>query len=133
MQAEIWPMLGDVDSWRRMAECPAPIAENLRALATEINERASNALSEIADARVATFAMKALREVVDTESFLAWLRDEAYEPAWKQFVLKLNREAGTLPGPGEELGAQHKAPIKTVCNRAVRVFEEIGEPQKQAA
>jgi len=132
MKAEVWTIFSDAESLRRIAECPPGVAANLLALTVDVNERVSLALSELPDARIATAAMGALRAATAPETFMSWIRDEAYLSAWKQLVAHLNRDT-VAPPPGERLGPNQRAAIKTACTRGVRVFAELAEPQKQAA
>jgi hypothetical protein len=76
--------------------------------------------------------MEALRAAAAPEAFMSWIRDEAYLSAWKQLVAHLNRDTVAQP-PGERLGPNQRAAIKTACTRGARVFAELAEPQKQAA
>jgi hypothetical protein len=132
VRAEIWTIIADAQTMRRIAECPAGVVQTLQGLTTEINERVSLALAEITDDRVAALAMKALRGAADPETFLLWLRDEAYLTAWKQLALNLNRDTAAR-SLGDEILPNHKSNIMTICTRGAKVFEDIAEPQKKAA
>jgi hypothetical protein len=132
VKAEIWTIIADAETLRRIAECPAGVVQTLQGLTTEINERVSLALAEITDDRVTALAMKALRGAADPDTFVCWLRDEAYLTAWKQLALNLNRDTAAR-SLGDEILPNHKSNIMTICTRGALVFEEIGEPQKKAA
>jgi hypothetical protein len=132
MKDDVWTLFTDADSLRRIAECPAGVAANLRDLTVWMNERVSLALSELADDRIAVSAMETLRGITNAEIFMSWIREETYVSAWKQLVQHLNRDT-MAPPPGQSLGPNQKAAIKAACVRGVRVFEDIANPQKQAA
>lgn len=104
----------------------------LKALTAEINERASVALSEIEDGRVATFAISLLREKADAGAFLSWIREETYLTAWKQLAHNLNR-IPSAPAGDQPLGPNLKATIKTTCDRGAQVFIDLAGPQQKAA
>lgn len=133
MKKGSWAIFGDAESLRRIAECPAGVAQTLRELTVEMHQRVSMVLSEIAaDQAVTAFALKTLRAETDPVTFLAWIRGETYLLAWKQFVAQLNRDAAAPRAEGP-LSQPLQASIKVVCERGARVFAEIGGPQKQAA
>ncbi len=132
MQGNIWTVLKDAESLRRIAECPGAVAAELQALTAEIHERVSIALAEITDARAATFAVSTLRAGVGPETFLCWIRDDAYLSGWKQLVQNINRDASVRTA-SDQLTPNHKAGLKAICERGVRVFAEIAEPLKKAA
>ena len=132
MGADIWAVFRDLESLRCIAECPAAVAEALKALTAGINQRVSIALAEIADGRIATFAVETLRDGVDSETFLSWIREETYVTAWKQLAHHLNK-VPSVPVAGERLGPNLKAAIRKACGRGSQVFADIKDPPKKAA
>jgi hypothetical protein len=129
--AGTWALCQELEALRRIAECPAGVALALKELTIEIALPVSVVLVEIADARVATLAINALREATDPATFLSWIREEAYLPAWRQIAHSLSR-IPDLP-ENEPLGPNIKGVIKSTCERGVKVFEEIAEPLQHAA
>lgn len=129
--AGTWALCQDLESLRRIAECPAGVAAALKELTIEIALPISVALLEIDDARVATLAMNTLRAETDPATFLSWIREEAYLPAWRQLAHSLSR-IPDLP-EGEPLGPNIKGVIKSTCERGVNVFAEVAVPLAKAA
>jgi hypothetical protein len=129
---ETWAMCSDLAAMRRIAECPAAVAAVLGALTSKIGERVSIALSEVADPRIAAFAVQILRDRTGLDTFRCWLEDETYVSAWKQLVQHLDRIPSAAP-EGEPLGPNLKAAVKSACDRGVPVFSELMESAPKAA